>query len=232
MSTIQCSPLSTGSSAPPVSYVRFLHASPGTGPVDVFSNGTLVAGGLTYQHMTDYFTVSPGDYCIRVYPAGKAGAGAQNNVRDLADCPERVALTQACLVLSACSAVTVALICPFPAAGLLAIPEVFNIYRRMRNPYQAAIRFVNLSPDAPPLDVLWPDGAALFRGTAFCAHTRYQRLDPGTYAFKLRPAGSRQTGVQTPPFTLERGTAYTLYAVGLTEGAPPLTAILSTDGIY
>jgi hypothetical protein len=246
MSTIKCSRLSTGYTVPPVSYVRFLHASPDMLPVDVYANDKLVVSGLTYLQITDYFMVTPCDYCIKVYPAIKSKGKGDNFFEDddaakgkpygmyksqpAEEC--RCPLTEACLVLGVHCTMTVALVCPQPVTGLLAIQEHFDAYKNLRNPNQAAIRFVNLASDAPPLDVTWQDGTVLFRGVAFSEHTRYVRVDPGTYAFKLKPTGSNQPGITTSNFTLERGIVYTLYAVGLVEGTPPLEAIISTDGLY
>jgi hypothetical protein len=184
--------------------------------VDIYANDKLVVSGLTYREMTDYFMVVPCDYCIKVYMSGMC----------------KCLLAEACLALSAGCVITVALICPQPEMRLLAIPEVRDVYRNMSKPYQAAIRFVNLSPDAMALEVLWLDGTRLFQGVAFTEHSRYARVDPGTYAFRLRPSGSNVPGVVTPEYTLQRGTVYTLYAVGLVDELPPLETVISTDGMY
>ena len=76
------------------------------------------------------------------------------------------------------------------------------------------------------------DGTRLFRSVCFTEHTRYARLEPGTYLFRIRPTGSTQTGFITQEYTLERGVAYTLYAIGLTDGLPPLETVLVEDGFY
>ena len=59
------------SSASPTSYYRLLHASPGTGPVDLHVNGKIVARNLRYSNFTNYFSTASGVYTIKVYPTGK-----------------------------------------------------------------------------------------------------------------------------------------------------------------
>jgi hypothetical protein len=127
---------------------------------------------------------------------------------------------------------TVAIICASPKTAILVIPEIYRLYTRMRRPNLAALRFVNLAQDAPALEFAPVDGTRLFRSVCFTEHTRYARLEPGAYLFRIRPTGSTQTGFITQEYTLERGVAYTLYAIGLTDGLPPLETVLVEDGFY
>lgn len=224
MSSLWCSKLSTGDSAAKPSYVRFLNASPDMLPVDIYANDKCVAGHVQYGQVTDYFSVTPCSYCIRVFPS-KSG-----NYKEPGLPPPPLA--EATLTVTAGTVMTLAIVGSAPKTCLLVIPEIYRLYARMRRPNLAALRFVNLVQDAPALEFAPVDGTRLFRSVCFTEHTRYARLEPGDYMFRIRPTGSTQSGFITSEYTLERGVAYTLYAVGLTDGLPPLDTILVQDGSY
>lgn len=211
---IECSHLACTYSAQPAAYTRLLHASPDTPPVDVYVNGSLIAKNLSYKQFAGYYTVAPCTYHIQVFTAGKG----------------QILLTEGCFEICPRSALTFALI--GGDVGLLAINEVYGICRLMRARCKGYVRFVNLSPDSPALDASFAGGATLFRNVAYKAHTRYIPVAPGLYAFQLKPAGSNQAGVTMQTFSLEQGKAYSVYAVGLVGGTPPLETIISEDGNY
>jgi hypothetical protein len=199
----------------PPSYVRRLNASPDNRSVDVFINGNPVAKNLAYKQFAGCFTVPPCVYHIKVYPSGKY---------------KEYPIAEACFEVCPKSAMTIALI--GGDSGLLGIEEIYNPCRRIRERCRAYFRFVNLSPNAPPLDVAYAGGTKLFRNVPYTAHTRYVPVEPGTYEFQLKPAGTNQPGTATQPVNLALCTATTVYAVGLVGGTPPLEAIASVDGNY
>lgn len=214
MNTIECSHLATTYPTHSVSYTRILHASPDTPPVDVYVNGELIVKKLCYKQFAGYFTVLPCQYHIQVFSSGKG------------ECM----LTEGCFKVCPHSAVTFAII-----GGdiyLLAVPEVYNICKLMRERCKAYVRFVNLSPNAPVLDVAFTGGTPLFHSVSYQAHTRYIPVNPGIYAFQLKPVGSSMPGITMPMVSLEQGKAYSVYAVGIIGGTPPLDAIVSEDGNY
>lgn len=81
----------TALALPPLGYgkVRFLNASPLSGSVDVYANGTTTAGfkSLQYNKVSPYVQMPAGNYTFQIYPAGTnvstatAGAiGAYSNL--------------------------------------------------------------------------------------------------------------------------------------------------------
>jgi len=52
------------------SYLRILHASPGTPNVDIYANAALIAANLSYRGFTEYLQLLPGRYNIKVFRAG------------------------------------------------------------------------------------------------------------------------------------------------------------------
>ena len=53
------------------SFLRFLHASPGTQAIDIYTDGNLVIKDLAYNETSEYLVVGPGNIHIKVLPAGE-----------------------------------------------------------------------------------------------------------------------------------------------------------------
>lgn len=217
MSTIDCSQLVTSTAACSPSYIRLLNALPEHQAVDVVVNGSVAAGALAYKDTAGYFLVPPCMYAITAYPVGRSKAGENS-------------IAEACLRVCPKSAMTIAII--GGCSGLLGVQESFDSCRRQRNACKALVRFVNLSPNAPSLDVSFLGGERLFAGVPYTARTRYTPVNEGTYSFLLKPAGSLQPGIAGVPITLTRCTRHTIYAVGYAGGTPPLETIMLIDGKY
>lgn len=215
MNTIKCSRLSSRCMACPASNIRFLNAYPCEPAVDIFINGQLLVGGLEYPQVTGYFSVKPCTYKIEVFPSGKGKRGK---------CP----IAAACFTVCPKSAMTIAVV--GECVGLLGIAEAYDPCVRVRDRCKAYVRFVNLSPNAPPLDVAVAGGSRLFQNVSYTTRSRYVPIDPGTYALQLMPSGSRQQGLTMDPVTFERGTSSTVCAVGFIDGTPPLELVAVTDG--
>jgi hypothetical protein len=93
----------------------------------------------------------------------------------------------------------------------------------------ARVRFLNLAPDAPALDVTKPDGSVLFANVPFDAAGSYQALAGGSYNLQLRTAGTTTVLAGLNGINLREGQVYTLYAVGRASGAPALALLPGTD---
>lgn len=195
------------------SYVRILHASPDAPPVDIYANGNLIAKNLAYKQMTNYVPVKPGNYTIQVYPAGQKLNPVINTK----------------FAVPPMSSLTIAAVGKLADISLLPIMEVYMPMVDKRSSY---IRFAHLSPNAPAVDITLPDGTILFSNVSFKQYTDYISVAPGNYTLQVRPAGSSQVVLTVPNVKLLPGTIYTVYAVGLAGGTPPLDAIISVDGDY
>jgi hypothetical protein len=215
MNTIKCSPLSSRRMACPASNIRFLNADPCQQAVDIFVNGRLLVSSLGYQQIAGYFSVKPCAYEIEVFPSGKGGCG-------------KYPVDAACFAVCPKSAMTIA--AGGGCGGLLGIAEAYDPCVRVRDRCKAYVRFVNISPNAPPLDVAVAGGSRLFQNVSYTTRSRYIPVDPGSYALRLMPSGSRQPGLTMNPVTFDRGTSSTVYAVGFIGGTPPLELVAVTDG--
>lgn len=199
-----------GYSREETSYIRIFHASPNAPAVDVYANGVLLARNLQYRGFTEYLRVSPGAYTITVYPAGTQQSPVLGGNLSI---PPR-------------SIFTVAAIGMLPNIRLLLIPD--PVMPLPAN--KVYVRFGHLSPNAPNVDVALSDGNRLFNNVGYPGVTGYVLLDPGTYVFEIRIAGTNQMVLYVPNITLIPNRFYSVYAIGLSGGNPPLQVVIPLDG--
>lgn len=193
-----------------VSHIRFLNASPNSPAIDVYLNDRLMFRNLLYKYFSDYVTIPSGTYHIKVFPSG-------NTVNPLIDKslfipPEKI--------------FTLAAIDEYPNIDLLSIEDV----RRPKIPGKAFIRFGHLSPEAPTLNVVLPNGNTLFSNVSYKQITPYIPVDPGTYAIEARSSSSGERILYVPNIRLRGDRFYTIYAVGNLSKPPELQVLIPLDG--
>lgn len=194
----------------PESYVRILHASPNAPAVDVYVNNRPVFRNLSYKNFSDYVSLPPGLYNIKVFPAGtKTKAVVDTN-----------------LFIPGQKIFTVAAIGNAPNISLLPIEDV----RRPKIPNKALVRFAHLSPNAPNVDITLPNGTVLFSNVGYKDVTQYIPVDPGVYTLEAREAGTNKKVLIVPNIRLSPNRFYTVYAVGDVSKAPGLQVLIPLDG--
>ena len=193
------------------SYLRVLHAVPNAPNVDVYVNNNRALQNLSYKEFSKYLPLSAGNYNIKVYPAGqKTKPVIDTNVN-----------------IPPLSMFTAAVIGRIPNLSLLPIPEPIA----PQAVGTTCVRFAHLSPDAPAVDVTIPNGAKLFSNVNYKEVTDYSKPPAGTYTIQVKLTSSGETVLTVSGVYLMAGRCYTLYAVGLAEGNPPLEALKSIDGM-
>lgn len=192
------------------SYIRVFHAVPNAPAVDVYANGTLIARNLSYRQFTEYQTVKAGTYQIEIYPAGRRDTPVLRTTVTLPDL----------------SIFTIAAVGLLPNISLLPVNEP-----KLPLPQgMTMVRFSHLSPDAPNVDITLPDGTVLFSDVRFKETTQYIMVQPSTYHFQARVAGTDQVVLDVPNIRLAADKFYTVYAIGLAQGQPPLQVVIPLDG--
>ena len=87
----------------------------------------------------------------------------------------------------------------------------------------ATVRFIHLSPNAPPLDVL-ANGVAVvlnkeyYGDNVFNGTTAFQDVAAGIYDIELRVNGTNIIALSVPNINFADGKAYTIYATGFVNG--------------
>ncbi|HEX2945073.1 MAG TPA: DUF4397 domain-containing protein [Clostridia bacterium] len=191
------------------SYVRLFNASPNLEPVDVYANAALVASGVAYKGFTEYFQILPGTYGITVFPAGTTGPALLDTQVEI---PARSIMTAALTGLSPSISIRTYFetVIQIPAGRLY-------------------LRFANLSPDSPGMDLL-ANGQRLFEGVSYGMATNYTPVAAGMYVFNIMQSNTGTRLLYVPNITLGAGRFYTIYAVGQISGVAPLEVLIPLDG--
>ena len=194
--------------------VRVLHGSPDAPPVDVFVDGNKVIPNLAFGSITDYVTLPAGAHNVKVFPAPSDGTGTP--------------VIEADLTLEAGKDYTVA------AANVLASiePVVYVDNNAAPAAGKGHVRVIHLSPDAPAVDIFAEGAGVVVPNLAFKAASDYLPLDAATYNIQVRVADTVTVALNVGAVPVEAGKVYTVFAIGLANGTPALSAKLTTDAVY
>lgn len=196
---------------PDQAMVRVVHASPDAPAVDVLVDGNIVFSSLAFRGITQYAPLPAGPHNIQVSPAGATEPVVIDADVDLAAGTEYTVV----------------------AVGMLADIEPLVLTDDNSAPPagQAKVRFVHASPDAPAVDIVVAGGPVLFDNVGFKGVGDYTNVPAGTYDVEARLAGTDTVALFIPTITVNAGTVYTVFAVGLVEDEPPLSPLVSVDAI-
>lgn len=194
--------------------VRVLHGSPDAPAVDVFVDGNKAIPNLAFGSITDYVTLPAGAHNVKVFPAPSDGTGTP--------------VIEADLTLEAGKDYTVA------AANVLASiePEVYVDNNAAPAAGTGHVRVIHLSPDAPAVDIFAEGAGVVVPNLAFKAASDYLPLNAATYNIQVRVAGTETVALNVGAVPVEAGKVYTVFAIGLANGTPALSAKLTTDAVY
>ena len=191
------------------SYIRYLNASPSSGPIDIYVNGRRVASYLNYRAFTEYMKVLPGYYRIAVFRAGTT----------------RNPISVSRMNVIANRVYTAA----FINNGTGQEWQFITDTRRVLNQNRAFVRFIQLSANAPLLDV-YIDDRLVLTDLDFQEVSRYLSLAPGRHNLKLKVAASARVILEDPNMTLQGGKAYSVYIVGNMGDRVGLQVLIPLEG--
>ena len=207
--------IAAGAAAPKAatrSSIRFVHAIPDGGPVDIYVGTKKLLTGVPYRKISGYYPFPAGTHQIKVTPTG--------STEPLVDFP---------VTLKAGTAYTAA------ATGTLKTlkPVLLTDDLRAPNKGGANVRVVHLAPDAPPVDV-WaakPTEQRLFKSATYQKGTSYAPIRAGRYTLEVRPTGSPYAVKSDVPVTIAAGANVTAFAFGLLKGedAQAFTLVTAPD---
>jgi hypothetical protein len=190
--------------------IRVLHASPDAPAVDIWINDAVVEGltNVSFGTISDYMSVPAGTYNVKVYAAGSTSDP----------------VIDADVTVNAGGSYTIAAIDELASIGAqVLVDDPAHDYDN------AQVRVVHFSPDAPAVDVA-PDGAAaVLPNLSFPDNTGYAVLPSGTYDLEVRLAGESTVALDLDPLALKAGSAYSVFAIGLAGGEPPLQVLVTVD---
>lgn len=191
------------------SFLRFLHASPGTPAVDIYIDENPVLKNISYNEISKYLVLDPKTIHIQVFHAGEVSNPLLDTELDI----------------PASETITAALIGTLPDISLF--PIFLNV--AVRDNDDALIRFTNLSPAIPAAHLLIEDEMIRFSEVEYMQVTEYEIIAPGTYTLQLRMANEDDSVLAYGTIAVKPRTAFTIYAIGLLDEDPSLALGFYTD---
>lgn len=190
-------------------YIRFLNANPSIGPVDIYVNGRRVAANLNYRAFTEYMRAFPGYYRVAVFRAG-------TRIRPLFS--TRINIISGRIYTGAV----------IGTARDVSMQVITDIQRSL-NPNRAFVRFVQLSPNSPAMDV-YVDNRLVITDLQYQEVSRYLSLAPGDHDLTLRASRTSRNLLENPSMMLRGGRSYTVYIVGNRNERPGLQVLIPLEG--
>jgi len=201
---------------PPAALVSFIQASPDEPPLDLFLNNDRVnAWPINYGDKIDYFRAYTGTRTVNIY----------NNSTMNTILSDTIHLTQN---------VNYSLF----LVNTVATPQILLLTDSLNKPTSgnAGLRFINLSPDAPAVDLVVEGGAVLVSNKSFKGYSSFLPIPAkANYTLQVRKTGTSTVLASIPNITLNNGFVYTLWLQGLattTKTTDTLSARIVTNAFY
>lgn len=189
--------------------IRFFHAAVGYEALNVFVGNKPLANRLQYGEVSSYFIETDGFKTIHV---------TDSRMR-------RTALASETFLFEDEDVYTIAFINGVNGLSMYLIQDTPCRYRR---PGISCVRAVNLSYNAPALDVTAQGGTIRFEDLRFKTISPYKQIQPGVQEFYASEAMSG-AAVFRLEYDIKAGNVYTVYIIGDAYGAPDLTGVFTED---
>ncbi|MBC8060402.1 MAG: DUF4397 domain-containing protein [Clostridiaceae bacterium] len=195
---------------PNYSYMRVFHASPNSPAIDVYIDDKIAIHNLPYRGFSVYLRTAPGNYNIKVFPTGQ----------------REKPVVDTNINIKGKSILTLAAIGTLPNISLLPVLEpTFT-----RKPGEAYVRFSQLSPNSPNLNVALPVTGNIFTNVAYTKTTDYIPIKAGIHTFNITSSENDERVLHVPNIRLMPNKIYTIYTIGLLAQNPPLQVLIPLDG--
>lgn len=202
--------------APPVAYLSFIQASPDQPPMDFYLNNNKVNWDpLNYGNEIDYIRAYTGTRTANFYNQNSATKIFSDTIH-----------------LNANVAYSLFL------ANTTAHPELVLLTDSLSQPSSgnAGIRFVNVSPDAPAVDLAVQGGSVLVTNKSYKGSSSFLPILGGkSYVFEVRQKGTSTVLATLGSVNLNVGQVYTIWFHGLatpTNATDKLAADIITNAYY
>jgi hypothetical protein len=200
---------------PPTGLLSFIQASPDEPPLDFFLNNNKVnQGSLYFGDEIDYVSVIAGPRIANFYAAG--------NTTPILSAPITVGQSTAYSLF---------------LVNKSSSPQVLLLTDTLDKPAtgNASVRFVNLSPDAPAVDLAVQGGTVLVPTRSFKGYSSFVSIPAKSgYTFEVRQAGTTVLATLSN-VPIVSGSVYTIWFGGLvasTNNNDKLSANIVTNAYY
>jgi hypothetical protein len=189
--------------SPPVAFVSFIQASTNEPPLDFYMNNNKVnLAFINYGDGLDYFRAYTGKRTLSFYSAGTMTQLFSDTATLSVNVAYSVFLTNASATSASPSILLLTDSVSKPASG------------------KANIRFVNVSPDAPAVDLAVLDSAAFISNKAYKGYSSFLPMQGGkTYTFNVLQHGSNTVLATLSNVPISAGLVYTIWFHGLASSS-------------
>ncbi|MBN1890318.1 MAG: DUF4397 domain-containing protein [Thermoflexales bacterium] len=187
--------------------LRFLHAWPDAGALDVWVDDDPYASNLGRYGLSRYIALAEGRHAIQVTPAGITSTLLVSTSVDLAQ------YTDYTFVLLGAE-----------RGHWLLVDENMPLPQG-----HALLRLVHLAPGTPAVDLTDPYGSYYAGDVPFKTASRYVELVGGRHDVQVRLADQAAILLDTSALTLTQGSIYSVFLVGTAGITPGLQLVSSLD---
>jgi len=181
--------------SPPATSIKFIQASPDEPPVDLLLNSVRFgSSSFTYGQNSGYVNIN----------TGIDAASFNNDINGKAILADTLNFKA--------SAIYSLFLANKPSQ-----PEVVLLTDTLNPPAagNSSIRFINLSPDAPAVDLVIKGGAVLVANRSYKGYSSFAPIQGGVYTLEVHQAGKATVLASTYAFKLQTGSIYTVWFHGL-----------------
>ncbi len=177
------------------SYLRVINVSPTAGTYNAYINDKLAnSAALPFGGTINYVQAVPGTYSLKFTTA--------SDIQSL--------LTRS-VTLETNKVYSYYLIEKVPNLdGLLVVDDM-----SMAAVDKGFVKFINLSADAPALDLVIKDGASVTTGKTYKTSSAFTGFEPKAYTFQIKDSATGTVKATLSDVTLAAGRFYTIVAKGL-----------------
>lgn len=179
-----------------ISYLRVFNASPTFGTYNLYTNDKMInTGPIPFGGSLAYAQFEAGTHSIKFTTAGDVTSLLTKQVTLAAKKVNTLYLIDKDDKLDAIFVVD-------GDAGVTSSDKAF-------------VKFINLSPDAPALDLKVKDGASLVTSKAYKTGSEYAQIDPKTYSFEIKDSATGNVKTTLTDVVFTAGRYYTIISRGL-----------------
>jgi hypothetical protein len=191
-------PAVTGNINTPVAGIAFVQASPDQPVLDIFFNNTKYNTiPISYGNTFNYATVNAGTVPVALYNDATVKVVAADTLQLIPNVTYSLFLT-----------------------NTVSNPQLFLLPDTLAKPAgsNAAIRFIDLSPDAPAVDLVIKGGSKLASDMTFKKHTTFVPVQADFYTLEVHAAGTSTVLATLNNLKFQSGFLYTVWFHGLNAG--------------
>ena len=182
---------------PEVAFLSITNTSPTTATFNIYMDQSVIntGGAVPYNGTTGYFQTSPGTHSVKFTTASSSASIITKDVSLEANTVNSLFLI-----------------------GKGANMDFLKVKDNLGNmsSTKAFVRFINLSPDAPALDLAVKEGSVLIENKAYKANSEFIEVEAKAYILEFRNKATGATlGGLLSSTELKAGKSYTVISTGL-----------------